>query len=65
MRLLRALAAVARHHLLRTTGALLGSHADRLPAGVRRRLSHEGRAGFAPLELDADPRASTEDPFRR
>ncbi|MEA2201802.1 MAG: hypothetical protein QOI89_2398 [Solirubrobacteraceae bacterium] len=47
------LAGVARHHLARLTGALLGSRADRLPAGVRRRLSLEGRAGFSPLELDA------------
>jgi GT2 family glycosyltransferase len=48
------LAAVGRHHLLCLAGALLGSHADRLPAGARRRLSLEGRRGFAPVELDRD-----------
>jgi rhamnosyltransferase len=47
------LAAVARHHLICLAGALLGSHADRIPAGGRRRLSLEGRASFAPLALDA------------
>jgi GT2 family glycosyltransferase len=46
------LAAVAVHNVLRQAGALLGSRADRLPAGVRGRLSLEGRAAFAPLELD-------------
>lgn len=49
--------AVARHHVVRLTGALLGSRAERLPAGVRRRLSLEGRASFLPLELDG-PRSS-------
>ncbi len=53
--LLGTLAAVTRHHVLRTSGALLGSHADRLPAGATRRLSLEGRAGFAPLDLDGEP----------
>jgi GT2 family glycosyltransferase len=48
------LAAVGAHHALRLTGALLGSRADRLPAGVRGRLSLEGRATFAPLELDGE-----------
>jgi GT2 family glycosyltransferase len=48
------LAAVGRHHVLRLTGALLGSRADRLPPAVRRRLSLEGRAGFAPLGLDGE-----------
>ena len=46
------LAAVSRHHVVRLAGALLGSRADRLPAGARRRLSLEGRASFVPLELD-------------
>ncbi len=45
--------APTRHHLLRLTGALLGSRADRLPPGLRRRLSLERRAGFAPLDLDS------------
>jgi glycosyltransferase involved in cell wall biosynthesis len=48
------LAAASRHHVVSLAGALLGSHADRLPAAARRRLSLEGRAGFAPLHLDAD-----------
>jgi rhamnosyltransferase len=48
------LAAVSRHHVIGRTGALLGSHADRLPAGARRRLSLERRRGFAPLHLDSD-----------
>jgi len=46
------LAAVARHHALSRAGALLGSRADRLPGALTRRLSLEGRAGFAPLEVD-------------
>ncbi len=48
-----ALGAVATHQLASLSGALLGSHADRLPGAVRRRLSLERRAGFAPLRLDA------------
>jgi GT2 family glycosyltransferase len=63
-RMLAALAAVSRHHVLRSTGALLGSRADRLPAGARRRLSLEGRAGFAPLRLDGEE-ARTEESFTR
>jgi GT2 family glycosyltransferase len=46
------LAAVSRHHVLRLTGALLGSRADRLPAFARRGLSLERRASFTPLGLD-------------
>ncbi len=56
------LAAVSRHHVLRLAGALLGSRADRLPAGVRRRLSLEGRAGFQPLDLDGDSAQPTDPP---
>jgi len=52
-RRLSTLVAVARHHLVGRAGALLGSRAERLPRGARRRLSLEGRAGFAPLDLDA------------
>ncbi len=52
------LAAVGRHHATCSAGALLGSRADRLPAGARRRLSLEGRGGFAPLDLDAERRPS-------
>jgi GT2 family glycosyltransferase len=45
------LAVVGRHHVVRLAGALLGSRADRLPAGARRRLSLEGRQSFEPLDL--------------
>ncbi len=48
------LGAIARHHIVRLAGELLGSRADRLPAGARRRLSLEGRASYEPLDLDAD-----------
>jgi len=56
------LAAVGRHHVLRLAGALLGSRADRLPSGVRRRLSLERRAGFQPLDLDGDSAQPTDPP---
>jgi GT2 family glycosyltransferase len=46
------LAALSGHHVVRTAGALLGSHADLLPAWARRRLSLERRASFMPLDLD-------------
>jgi GT2 family glycosyltransferase len=46
------LAAASRHHVVRLVGALLGSRADRLPGPVRRGLSLEHRASFAPLDLD-------------
>lgn len=55
------LAAVTRHHLVCRAGALLGSRADRLPARARRRLSLEGRAGFAPLDLNGDSTQPLED----
>jgi GT2 family glycosyltransferase len=45
----RTLAGVTRHQLASLCGALLGSRAEMLPAPLRRRLSLEGRAGFAPL----------------
>jgi rhamnosyltransferase len=48
------LAAISRHHVVCRAGALLGSRADRLPAAARRRLSLEGRAGFAPLDLGGE-----------
>jgi glycosyltransferase involved in cell wall biosynthesis len=44
------LAALTRHHVVRLAGALLGSRADRLPAGARRRLSLEGRSSFEPVD---------------
>jgi glycosyltransferase involved in cell wall biosynthesis len=53
-RLVRTLAEVTRHHVLRAAGAQLGSRAELLPAGLRRRLSLEGRGGFAPLRLDSE-----------
>jgi GT2 family glycosyltransferase len=40
------LAAVAAHQVVCLAGALLGSHADRLPPSVRRRISLEGHATF-------------------
>jgi glycosyltransferase involved in cell wall biosynthesis len=40
------------HHAARTAGAALGSRHDRLPEGVRRRLSLESRATFAPVVQD-------------
>jgi glycosyltransferase involved in cell wall biosynthesis len=46
------LAALTRHHVVRLAGALLGSRAGGLSPWMRRRLSLEGRSGFAPLELD-------------
>ena len=52
--LVAALLAVSRHHVLRSLGAMLGSRADRLSTGVRRRLSLESRAGFTPLDLDRE-----------
>jgi rhamnosyltransferase len=47
-----ALTGVATHQLASLCGALLGSRADRLPDGVRRRLSLERRRGFSPLALE-------------
>jgi rhamnosyltransferase len=54
------LGALTRHHVVRLVGALLGSRAEALPPGVRRRLSLERRAGFAPLDLDSAS-SSTQD----
>jgi hypothetical protein len=48
---LGALAGVAAHQLASLCGALLGSRADRLPPRVRRVLSLERRADFAPLRI--------------
>jgi GT2 family glycosyltransferase len=60
-----ALAALSVHHLVRLAGSLLGSHADRLPAGARRRLSLEGRASFEPLHLDGELLQGPDDPLAR
>jgi GT2 family glycosyltransferase len=46
-----ALAAVAKHQFLCLAGAMLGSHADRLPGVARQRLSLDRRAGFVPLDM--------------
>jgi rhamnosyltransferase len=54
-----ALAAVTRHHVVRLAGALLGSRADLLPTGARRRLSLEGRPSFEHLDLDTDRRSAS------
>jgi GT2 family glycosyltransferase len=59
-RRLATLAALARHNVVRLAGILLGSHADVLPRALRRRLSLEGRGGFAPLELDRQPMPTTD-----
>jgi GT2 family glycosyltransferase len=50
---LGALAGVAAHQLASLCGALLGSRADRLAPRVRRGLSLERRADFAPLRIDS------------
>jgi GT2 family glycosyltransferase len=56
------LMAVSRHHVARLAGAVLGSRADLLPAPVRRRLSLERRASFAPLDLNGQAvRPQTQD----
>jgi GT2 family glycosyltransferase len=39
-----------RHWTVRAAGAAAGSRADRLPPGVRRRLSLEGRDSFEPMD---------------
>ena len=49
----RPLLVSGRHHALRTAGAVIGTRADRLPGGVRRRLSLEGRSGFEPQQVPA------------
>lgn len=50
---LAALAGIAVHQFASLCGALLGSRVDRLPPRVRRGLSLERRADFAPLHIDA------------
>jgi glycosyltransferase involved in cell wall biosynthesis len=60
----RALVAVATRQLARSGGALLGSRAGRLPRGLRRRLSLEGRDGFVSLSSSA-PAAPGTDSARR
>lgn len=53
------LAAVAAHQSLRLAGAVLGSRADRMPPGLRRRLSLEHRGDFQPLNIDAQTPSPT------
>ena len=53
----RLAARATLHHAARTAGAALGSRHDRLPAGVRRRLSLESRATFSPIDRENDERA--------
>jgi len=55
------LATVGARHTVRLAGALLGSRADRLPRGLRRRLSLERRGSFQPLDLEAPSSPSTQD----
>lgn len=53
----RLAARATLHHAARTAGAALGSRHDRLPAGLRRRLSLESRATFPPIDRENDERA--------
>jgi len=57
-----ALAEIAAHHLARLLGAVLGGRAQALPVAVRRRLSLEGRDGFAALHLDDERGRAAVDP---
>lgn len=49
------LVTITRHHVVRLTGAVLGSRADRLPGWARRALSLERRDSFIPLAGGVDP----------
>jgi rhamnosyltransferase len=68
---LAMLAGVTAHQLASLCGALLGSRVDRLPARVRRGLSLERRADFAPLHIidasgvGSDPAGAAPDRERR
>jgi GT2 family glycosyltransferase len=55
------LMALTRHHVVRLVGAVLGSRAQAIPPWLQRRLSLEGRAGFAPLNLDSAPPSTQDD----
>jgi glycosyltransferase involved in cell wall biosynthesis len=55
-----ALARVGAHQAASLCGALLGSRSGRMPALLRRALSLERRAGFAPLALSAPLDATTQ-----
>jgi O-antigen biosynthesis protein len=54
-RLVRPLAVSLRHHTIRMAGAIVGSRADTVPAGLRRRLSLERRATFTPYDIPDSP----------
>jgi rhamnosyltransferase len=43
------------YHGSRTAAAILGTRADRIPPGVRRVLSKDGRGGFEPIERSDAP----------
>lgn len=58
----RCLPGVARHHILRMTGAVLGSRADQMSPRLQRALSLERRSGFRLLDpTPANPPAARED----
>ncbi len=57
-----ALARATRHHVMRLAGAVLGSRADLLPAGARRRLSLERRESFEPIDPGFAGSADDTDP---
>jgi len=48
--LARGIGASAAYHCARELGAAFGARADKLPDGVRTRLSLEGRGGFDPVK---------------
>jgi rhamnosyltransferase len=51
--LAREIGASAAYHCARELGAALGARADRLPSGVRARLSLEGRGGYDPVQASS------------
>jgi O-antigen biosynthesis protein len=55
LELTRLLAVSARHHVLRQSGAIIGSRSDRLPPTLRKQLSLEGRASFTPSVVEESP----------
>ena len=54
-RLVRPLAVSMRHHTIRMAGAIVGTRADKVPAGLRRRMSLEGRGTFTPYDIPDSP----------
>src|SRR3954454_17885335 len=57
--LARALAVSGRHHSIRMAGAIVGSRADKVPAGLRGKLSLEGRDTFEPVDVPSSPLLAT------